>query len=138
MFNIAVIIYVGILFAFLVVCMFITILTPSIRKEDVLLAEQRQFPDEFWRKMRRQSYLGNKLIYALSSHYYVHIPVLSRILSHFKSSLTPLGLGAMLFSNFVVIGAIIAMGVQSQKAEKNRGKPKSALVEKVDDFNFRT
>ena len=40
----------------------------------------------------------------------------------------------MLFSNFAVIGAIIAMGAQSQKAEKNRGKPKSALVEKVDDF----
>ena len=37
----------------------------------------------------------------------------------------------MLFSNFVVIGAIIAMGFQSQKAEKNRGKPKSALVDKV-------
>ena len=37
----------------------------------------------------------------------------------------------MLFSNFVVIGAIIAMGFQSQKAEKNRGKPKSALIDKV-------
>ena len=53
-----VIIYIGIFFAFLVVCMFITILTPSIRPLDVLEAEKQQFPDEFWRKMRRQSYLG--------------------------------------------------------------------------------
>merc|ERR1711990_1023706 len=52
-----VIIYIGILFAFVVVSCFITILTPSISNPNDIEIQKKD-PENFMKNMRRQSYMG--------------------------------------------------------------------------------